>query len=1202
MSITSVAVPAEVDLESVDTFQAVLPESPNRANNNVRKKRRTSTKAVFSVYKADSKQYKSVSPRRRSSVHPRIANKLISQLSSNTLETGDMDDGFETREVDLAETTASGVDMRDETVLNLNLDVDFPYFKFHRPWNSIWNKFVSQKKPPAENTRLVHMYLFGSSYFYRGEECRALTNLLEKKMATVALKPMRFFLTACIIGLLLYVIYDISTFADEPEKMTYVLITKLAAMIPTSIACLKFTYTKHYWNHSLRQKTMWTGGLVIGITVCLYSFFSEGASYGVFGFYMGLIILLAPLYFGQCCMLALILLLAYIPLLYLADRRIKQLGDSVLSLCATLALFLFYRYKYLRFLREDFLVSYIMARQLDKTTQNKEVSSLLLHSMLPEKIIFRLNRGERHFADPYELVTVLFCEVCNFNKLTRDLSETWGHENGPKALVQVINAIYTTFDDLVDSHYVHKVETVGEVYMVVAGAPRKVRNHAILAAKMALSMVESIPQIQDDISEIFGTAVSENIGIHIGLNSGPIVAGVCGVKSPRYKLFGDTVNTASRMESTCPPGMVQASPSTAVLLSNEIFSMTEREPIEVKGKGTMTPFFVHSILPNADLSVFEPTYEQDDEFDALSADPQLTDHVASEVRSRFLGSRVVGDFVDSNEAQQGFNEKIKRTGLAFGWRAVWGLPHAPSCCRWFCKCKALAFATAPPPSASVLGRHANLEEEFFDLYRFQFVRSFRATMLVMIINMIGIYFFQDLNRASGMGNYCLKEFGSGEQPCKEAFGFAYGNPLCLWTNKTCVANVDAMSHPCGWVLREDAEVKAKEQVDRFISLRFYIYLPVQIVSLILVWFPNASARMKEQGNYQQVLALLYYIFVGTVVVYVSVLGGNPGHFTVMAMTVLFLNCSYLKLYLRLLWSIYIVLIYVLLVYFVDPGYRREDFCFNPFAETLRPASYIVYCLLTIVPQILVRETYLRSAQFVTGEMDRANKILEMEASRSTKMLMKLLPEVVVTELKLRTREIIADYFKSVTIVFTDMKGFTAYSSTVTPIELVKFLNLMYNKFDEITDKTNLYKVEIIGDAYYCVGGCPQKSNDHAEKSAVSALLMLDAIKEMKHENDHLAKANVQIRVGLHTGPVVAAVVGVKDPRYHLFGDSVNFAMKMESHGVPDRVHCSKATYDQVKSSALPREASMDFRFVSRGEIEVKGLGKHSTYFIEKDHA
>ena len=162
------------------------------------------------------------------------------------------------------------------------------------------------------------------------------------------------------------------------------------------------------------------------------------------------------------------------------------------------------------------------------------------------------------------------------------------------------------------------------------------------------------------------------------------------------------------------------------------------------------------------------------------------------------------------------------------------------------------------------------------------------------------------------------------------------------------------------------------------------------------------------------------------------------------------------------------------------------------------------------------------------------------------MLLKLLPKTIVHELKTREREIIADYFDSVSIVFTDMKGFTAYSSQVSPIELVGFLNRMYNKFDIITDRTNLYKVEIIGDAYYCVGGCPTPSEDHAIKAAESALLMLVAIEDMKIEDPKLMEANVQIRIGVHTGPVIAAVVGVKDPRYHLFGDSVNYAMKSSS--------------------------------------------------------
>ena len=258
-------------------------------------------------------------------------------------------------------------------------------------------------------------------------------------------------------------------------------------------------------------------------------------------------------------------------------------------------LYIFYRYKYLAFLKEDVLVSYTMVRQLKKSKQNKEISSLLLSSILPERIIYRLYRGETDFADPHDNVTVLFCEVCNFNKLTTLLQEKYGENNGPRALVRVLNTIYTCFDDMIDSHFVYKVETVGEVYMVVSGAPKECENHACLATMMALSMIDGMDMIRDELSGVYNLEVTSKIDVHIGLNSGPIVAGVCGNKSPRYKLFGDTVNTASRMESTCPYGKIQASPSTVSLYPEGVFITQKRGEIKVKGKGVMKPYFVEGV-------------------------------------------------------------------------------------------------------------------------------------------------------------------------------------------------------------------------------------------------------------------------------------------------------------------------------------------------------------------------------------------------------------------------------------------------------------------------------------------------------------------------------------------------------------------------------------------------------------------------------
>ncbi|XP_069031344.1 guanylate cyclase soluble subunit beta-2 isoform X2 [Embiotoca jacksoni] len=211
--------------------------------------------------------------------------------------------------------------------------------------------------------------------------------------------------------------------------------------------------------------------------------------------------------------------------------------------------------------------------------------------------------------------------------------------------------------------------------------------------------------------------------------------------------------------------------------------------------------------------------------------------------------------------------------------------------------------------------------------------------------------------------------------------------------------------------------------------------------------------------------------------------------------------------------------------------------------------------------------------------------LEVEKQKTETLLYAMLPRHIANKLK-DGESVEAGEFEVCTILFSDVVTFTNICAACEPIQIVHMLNSMYSKFDRLTNIHDIYKVETIGDAYMVVGGVPVPTETHAHRVANFALGMRIAAREVTNP---VTGEPLQIRVGLHTGPVLAGVVGEKMPRYCLFGDTVNTASRMESHGVPDHIHLSTSTYRELKDSG--------FNIQERGQIEVKGKGQMTTYFL-----
>ena len=242
-------------------------------------------------------------------------------------------------------------------------------------------------------------------------------------------------------------------------------------------------------------------------------------------------------------------------------------------------------------------------------------------------------------------------------------------------------------------------------------------------------------------------------------------------------------------------------------------------------------------------------------------------------------------------------------------------------------------------------------------------------------------------------------------------------------------------------------------------------------------------------------------------------------------------------------------------------------------------------LLLIAIGIYQRYRFVRKTR---NELSEKNKIINREKERSDELLLNILPEQTAIELKNEGRSK-ARHFEMVTVMFTDFKGFTYMAEKLSAQELVDEIDYCFKHFDGIISKHNIEKIKTIGDAYMCAGGLPVPNDTNPVDVVRAGLEILDFMNDLKARKKAENKPYFNLRIGIHTGPVVAGIVGIKKFQYDIWGDTVNIAARLESGSETGKINISQSTFEKVNHL---------FKCEYRGKIEAKNKGAIDMYFVD----
>lgn len=691
----------------------------------------------------------------------------------------------------------------------------------------------------------------------------------------------------------------------------------------------------------------------------------------------------------------------------------------------------------------------------------------ILGNLLPKFVKDRVKQGVRYIAEEQGIVTIMFCDIYGFDKITATHS--------PKELTDLLDGFFGVCDGLCEKHGVTKIETVNKTYLICGGlkdseehmAPGILaRNHAERTISMALAVLKSL--------ELVFLKSGEKFKVKIGINTGPILAGVVGEHKPQFSLIGDTINTASRMCSTLKhPDCIQITTTTYELVKH-MDVMFEASQAEAKGKGMLKTFFVTAKPSQAGRK-------------------QGIVQVKKAVAIGIVDQQQLPGPTELNDSQMPLIDKKMNKQETYT-------------------------------------RSQTLKKTFDD----------------------------------------ARKVGRDEEEELDLAG------------------------PVQWIncaIRETAERKAYRIscAERdFKSMKVGVWMTLSIFSVVQIVFISAFIVTGGTHGSGLIIAFRLFTLIGILTHAVWLRDAYQSFAFPWLLAFLYAFTSFIST--ATLYTIDKDFIYSIVLEVMYSVLVANHICGLPFSYILCAGCFTILSWLLIelnlYPNmsdsaeptffIVIFTAVNMAASFVREAQDRKTHNLQKLAAReiqnTEKLLKQMMPAHVVKNLKNGIAP--TDSYDSVTILYADIVGFTAWSSNRKPIEVVTMLSKLFTTFDHLCVKNHVYKVHTIGDCYVILGFADtgDGSDRHYGEECVHMLNMaIDMVKAIKKVNRE-KKINLNMRIGLHTGTLIAGITGTNIVRYDIYGGDNDIANKMESGGAAGKINVSEDTMRLLEETTPGRFA------------------------------